>query len=150
MRPRHDGSIRPLAILVASGGDSVRLVHHGQCVPTRVVEPELANIMLAAVPPAAISAAAVNDELGEPVVEDTAVRADVAPVPAELLHHVAGSQTLVIVDFKVAIVEALDFEGGCGGAEGHHAAPGGAEAFHGVGAVGVAVDRAVGVAFGSD
>ena len=138
-----------MALLDARNRNDVRLVHLRQRVPASVVQRQLTHTVLAAVPVAVIGVAAVLDELGELVVEDAAVRADVAPVPVELLHHVAGSQALVVVDFQVAVVEALDFEGGCGGAEGHHSAPGGAGAFHGVRAVGGALDGAVWEASGS-
>jgi hypothetical protein len=87
-----------VALLDARNRNDVRLVHLGQRVPASVVQRQLTHTVLAAVPVAVIGVAAVLDELGEPVVEDAAVRADVTPVLTELLHHVAGGEALVIVD----------------------------------------------------
>jgi hypothetical protein len=138
-----------VAVLDASDSDSVGLVHLAQRVPACGADQrQLAHAMLAAVPVATIGVAAVPHKLGEPVVEDAAVAAVGAPVLVELLHHLAGAQALVVPDLQEVEVEALDAEGGDVGAEGYHLAPGGAEAFDGVGAVGGAVDRAVVVAPG--
>jgi len=102
--------------------------------------------MLATVHVALISVAARKHELGEPEVENAAVRALGAPVLAQLLHQAACSQAGVFVEVQEAEVEALDLDGGCGGAEGGHSAPRGGEAFDGVRAVRAAMDSAVGVA----
>lgn len=103
-------SIRPVAVLDASEPDSVMLRHLGQSIPASVVEPKLADTVLATVHVALISVAAVLDKLGEPVVEDAAIRAVVAPVPAKLFHHGAGRQALVLVDLQEAEVKALDLD----------------------------------------
>jgi hypothetical protein len=148
MRRPHE-SIRPVAVLDASNSDRVGLVHRAQRIPARGAhQRQLAHAVLAAVPVAAVRVAAVPHKLGEPVVVDAAVAAVGAPVLVELLHHVAGAQALVVPDVQEVEVEALDAEGGHVGAEGDHFAPGGAEAFDGVGAVGYPVGRAIVVAAG--
>jgi hypothetical protein len=125
------------------GGLEPTSAKHGQDLPAGVVETQLLDTMLTAVPVAVVNVADVVDELTEPEVKDAAVWARDAPVLTQHLHDVARRHALVEEDLEGAEVEALHLDGRGDFAEEIHLAPGGIVALNGAGTSGAALGRAV-------